>query len=92
MRVLLEIADLKNCSPAVISRCSIVYMEQAEELLPMKSEINKWFRSLPEVLMCEVDRLDSTVNYFMMEMRKSFSDPSYKLHNISEKQTIKTFV
>jgi hypothetical protein len=80
MRVVLEIADLANCSPAVVSRCSIVYMEDSEELLPSKSEINKWFRTLPEVLMCEVDRLDSTVNYFMIHMRENFADPSFKLH------------
>lgn len=40
IKVLLETADLLNCSPATISRCAIIYFPK--ESLPIKAGFNQW--------------------------------------------------
>jgi dynein heavy chain len=50
MKVVIETSDLSHCSPATVSRCSVIFMEENEEMLPLKSQINKWIRSWPNIL------------------------------------------
>jgi dynein heavy chain len=47
MRVVLEASDLSQCSPATVSRCGVVYMEDNEDIIPLKSHVNKWMKNLP---------------------------------------------
>ena len=47
-RILLETADLSNCSPATISRCAVIYF--SDEALPQKAIFNTWLTNLPEIL------------------------------------------
>jgi dynein heavy chain, axonemal len=49
MRVLFEASDLQHTSPATVSRCNIVYMEDGDEILPIKAHVNKWIHSLPPI-------------------------------------------
>lgn len=58
MKVVLEASDMGHCSPATVSRCGVIYMEDHEMLLPLKGHVNRWIRSLPEILLTEADRLD----------------------------------
>ena len=48
VRVLLESADLTNCSPATVSRCSIIYFPK--EQIPIKAHLNTWLMRLPSIL------------------------------------------
>jgi dynein heavy chain len=85
MKVLFEASDLQHTSPATISRCNIVYMEQGDEILPVKAHVNKWIHSLPPILMSEVDRLDMVINYFLINIRDLFTHPHMLLHPMSRK-------
>ena len=48
VKVLLEAADLTNCSPATISRCAIIYFPR--EQVPLKVHYNSWLLRLPRAL------------------------------------------
>jgi dynein heavy chain len=85
MKIVLETYDLKFCSPATISRCSIVFMEDADEMIPLKAHINKWIRTLPGILISEIDRLDMVINYFLIHIRDNFMDPEMLVHKVSKK-------
>ena len=75
MKMILEADDLRYCSPATISRCSVVYMEDAEDVLPLKSHVNSWLKALPMILAPEIDRLDMVINYFLFYIKDHFIMP-----------------
>jgi dynein heavy chain len=85
MKIVLETADLRNCSPATISRCSIIYVEEADEMIPLKAHINHWIRNLPGILISEIDRLDMIINYFLIHIRDNFMEPEMQVHKVSKK-------
>ena len=58
MRIVLETADLSRCSPATVSRCGVVYLEDHDDIIPIKSHVNSWIKDLPPILYSEVDRFD----------------------------------
>ena len=91
MKVVMEAAELRHCSPATISRCSVVFVEDGDEVLPIKGHINKWIRTLPEILMPEVDRLDMVINYFLIHIKDNFLEPHMMMHPMSKKQSMLTF-
>jgi len=91
MKIILETSDLRYCSPATISRCAIVYMEEADEMIPVKAHINKWICTLPGILVSEIDRLDMVINYFLIHIRDNYLEPHMQVHKVSKKQAMRTF-
>jgi hypothetical protein len=91
MKVIMEAAELRHCSPATISRCSVVYVEDGDDILPIKGHINKWIRSFPPILMPEADRLDMVINYFLINIKDRFLEPHMMVHPMSKKQAMLTF-
>jgi dynein heavy chain, axonemal len=85
MRVVLEASDLSQCSPATVSRCGVVYMEDGEEVIPLKSHVNSWMKKMPEILETELDRFDLIVNFFISQIKEDYIDPMYLIHPISKK-------
>jgi len=91
MKIILETSDLAHCSPATVSRCSVVYMEESEDVLPLKSHINKWIKSWPTILYSEIDRLDMAINYFLEYVTNNFLERHMQVHPVSKKQAIISF-
>jgi hypothetical protein len=85
MKIVLETADLAHCSPATVSRCAVIYMEENEDLMPLKSHINKWIKSWPAILFSEIDRLDMTINYFLEYITDHFLHRHMQVHPVSKK-------
>ena len=49
MTIILETEDLRNTTPATISRCGLVFMESEKYVKP-KQILNAWLRYLPSTL------------------------------------------
>ena len=90
MNVLLETADLDDCSPATISRCAIIYFRR--ESLPSKAFFNTWLRGLPKPLRDQAEKLDNYVNYFFAEIFAKWLKPDNMIYPMSQQWAIKTFV
>ena len=55
MRIVIEASDLSMCSPATVSRCGVVYMEDSEDIIPLKSYVNEWMKKLSPFLADQID-------------------------------------
>lgn len=63
MRMIFEADNLKSCSPASISRCGILYMQ--EKVINCKSIVNHYMRKFPKFLSDLVYQFDQMANYFL---------------------------
>ena len=91
VRVILETADLANCSPATVSRCAIVYFPR--EQLSIKAFFNTWLMRLPAILWDQRQRLDDYFNFFIPGVIKNFiQEPSLMRYPISAHWAAQTFV
>ncbi len=70
MTIIIEAEDLSNCTPATISRCAMIYMK--DDIIPLKSIINKWIHSLPSSLEECIPEIDNLCNYFIPEILDNY--------------------
>lgn len=89
VKVLLESADLKNCSPATVSRCAIIYF-QIEQMM-IKAHFNQWLVKLPTILKDQQRRLDMFFNFFMERLLPKFVIPEKLMHPLTASWVIYTF-
>lgn len=89
VKVLLETADLTNCSPATVSRCAIIYFPS--EHLPAKAHFNSWLLRLPKILNDQKARLDDYFNYLMPDILSKFLKPDNLVYKVSVHWAVKTF-
>lgn len=85
----METADLKNTSPATVSRCAIIYFPK--ESIPIKSIFNSWLMKLPPILHDQRRRLDMFFNYFMTPILSTFMTASELMYQVSPPWAIHTF-
>jgi dynein heavy chain len=66
MCILLETNNLKNVTPATVSRCGLIYLHRRETCSP-KAIFNKWLRNLPPNLAEYAKDLECSANFLMVE-------------------------
>ena len=66
MCILLETNNLKNVTPATVSRCGLIHLHRKETCNP-KAIFNQWLRKLPPSLTEYVKDLENSANYLMVE-------------------------
>ena len=69
-RVVIESDDLRRCSPATVSRCGIIYMDDG--LVSEKALFNHYTRNLPPILSDLAPQFDQLVNYFFPDLLEQF--------------------
>ena len=70
MKIIIESDNLSHCSPATISRCGIIYMNNKS--ITVKSIFNHYMRNFPAILSDLVKKFDELVNYFFPEILEKF--------------------
>ena len=73
--ILMETTNLKNVTPATISRCGLIYLHKEESCNP-KSMFNQWLKKLPPNLAEYSVEIDLTVSYLMNECMLVFEEES----------------
>ena len=66
MCILLETDNMKNATPATVSRCGLIYLHRSETSEP-KAIFNQWLRNLPPNLQEYQSELEHTANFLMVE-------------------------
>lgn len=66
MKIIIECTDLSKCSPATISRCGILNLQ--DSLVSPKQIFNTYLRRLPKILADQVQTLDDYISYFFPEI------------------------
>ncbi len=66
MTIILETEDLRNTTPATISRCGLVFMESEKYVKP-KQILNAWLRYLPSTLQEYLKEIEDYCNYLIKE-------------------------
>lgn len=66
MCILLETDNMKNATPATVSRCGLIYLHRSETSEP-KAIFNQWLRNLPPNLQEYQSELENTANFLMVE-------------------------
>lgn len=69
-RVIIESDELSRCSPATVSRCGIIYMD--DRLVSEKAVFNHYMRSLPPILSDLAPQFDQLVNHFFPDLLDQF--------------------
>lgn len=69
MTILVESDDLSNCSPATISRCGIIFMNEQD--VDVKGIINHYINNLPPVLSDQAVKFDQLANFFLPDILES---------------------
>ena len=72
MCVLLETDNLKNVTPATVSRCGLVCLHR-KETCDSKALFNQFLRNLPPNLTEYAKEMEATANYLMPEAIKIFT-------------------
>ena len=70
MRIIIESNNLNHCSPATISRCGIIYMNNKQ--VSTKSIFNHFMRNFPAILSDLVQKFDQLVNFFFPDILEKF--------------------
>lgn len=74
MCILLETDNMKNVTPATVSRCGLIFLHRRETCNP-KAIFNQWLRKLPPNLEKEHAKdLDAVANYLMVECIAVFEE------------------
>jgi hypothetical protein len=73
MCILLESNNMRNVTPATVSRCGLIYLHRDETCDP-KAIFNRWLRQLPPNLADYVKDLESAANYLMVEAIAVYKD------------------
>lgn len=73
MCILLETNNMKNVTPATVSRCGLIFLHRKETCDP-KAIFNQWLRKLPPNLMEYARDLECTTNYLMVEAIAVFEE------------------
>ena len=66
MCILLETNNMRNVTPATVSRCGLIHLHRKETCDP-KAIFNQWLRKLPPNLTEYVKDLETAANYLMVE-------------------------
>lgn len=91
MNVIMEAEDLKNCSPATISRCGIICIDSS--MIQIKSLLNQFCNNLPAILKDQAQKFDQMVNYFFPEIIQNFlGDPHQMIYPVTGKFAIQNFL
>ena len=69
-RMIFESNSLQHCSPASISRCGMIYMQ--DKMINHKSIVNHYMRNFPKFLSDLVYRFDQMANYFLPGILEHF--------------------
>ena len=69
-RVIIESDELSRCSPATVSGCGIIYMD--DRLVSEKAVFNHYMRNLPPILSDLAAKFDKLVNYFFPDILHEF--------------------
>lgn len=64
--ILLETNNMRNVTPATVSRCGLIFLHRRETCNP-KAIFNQWLRKLPPNLAEYAKDLDAAANYLMVE-------------------------
>ena len=89
VKIVLESADLKHCTPATISRCAIIYFQS--EAMMMKAHFNSWLLRLPNIIKDQQKRLDQFFNFFIGLIIPKFVVPEKLIHPLSTPWLVYTF-
>lgn len=73
MCILLETDNLRNVTPATVSRCGLIHLHRKETCNP-KAIFNQWLRRLPPSLAEYVKDLESAANFLMVEAIAVFEE------------------
>jgi tetratricopeptide (TPR) repeat protein len=66
MCILLETDNMKNVTPATVSRCGLIYLHKGETS-ESKAIFNQWLRNLPPNLQEYQTELENAANFLMVE-------------------------
>ena len=85
--IIIESQDLKNCSPATVSRCGIISMTCKS--LNIKAMFNHYINNLPTILSDQAVKFDQMVNYFFPELLdKYLSNVNNLIYPITDKYAV----
>jgi hypothetical protein len=84
MCILLETNNMKNVTPATVSRCGLIHLHRRETCNP-KAIFNKWLRNLPPNIIEYAQDLEKAANYLMVEAIEVFVEEK-KMGRISYHQ------
>ena len=73
MCILLETNNLKNVTPATVSRCGLIHLHRKETCNP-KAIFNQWLRRLPPSLSEYIKDLENSANYLIVEAIAVFDE------------------
>jgi hypothetical protein len=73
MCILLETNNMRNVTPATVSRCGLIFLHRKETCSP-KAIFNQWLRRLPPNLTEYVRDLECAANYLMVEAIAVFEE------------------
>ena len=73
MCILLETDNMKNVTPATVSRCGLIYLHKGETSEP-KAIFNQWLRNLPPNLQEYQTELENAANFLMVEAIAVFEE------------------
>ena len=66
MNIIIEAENLASCTPATISRCGMIYMQ--EEQITVKGLFNKWLKTLPDTLEENLFEIENMSHWFLPEI------------------------
>jgi hypothetical protein len=69
-KVIFETSDLSRCSPATISRCGLVCMNDTN--VSIKGVINRFLKKLPRILNDQLEKIDKMFGYFFPDIFDKF--------------------
>lgn len=69
-RIIIESNNLHNCSPATVSRCGIIFMN--DKLVSEKAIFNHYVRNFPPILSDLAPKFDQLVNLFFPDILDQF--------------------
>ena len=73
MCILLETNNMRNVTPATVSRCGLIHLHRKETCNP-KAIFNQWLRKRPPSLLEYVKDLECTANFLMVEAIAVFEE------------------
>lgn len=88
MNILIEAENLASCTPATISRCGMIYMQ--DEQISIKSLFNKWLKTLPDTLEENLFEIENMCHWFFPEIL-TLMKPNNMIYPCSQKWLLLNF-
>ena len=88
MNILIEAENLSSCTPATISRCGMIYMQ--EENISVKALFNKWLKTLPDTIEENLFEIENMCQWFFPEIL-NLMKPNNLMYPCSHKWLVLNF-